>query len=77
VSYFRVTTPDTSAFGRAMQRFEYVHADYFRIEGGALVFRNSPRGRDQYPRAIHVFAAGAWSEVVDQTDVKLGGMSLE
>jgi hypothetical protein len=24
-----------------------------------------------------VFAAGSWAEVVDQTDVKLGGMSLE
>ena len=39
-----------------------VEADYFRIEGGALIFRNSKIG-NQYPEVVHCFAAGVWQEV--------------
>lgn len=42
--------------------FSFVDADYFRIEAGVLIFRNTGHGNN-YPEAVHVFAAGVWAEV--------------
>jgi hypothetical protein len=45
---------------------QIIIADYFKIEGGALIFRNSRfRNGDNegYPECVHVFAAGEWSQV--------------
>lgn len=39
-----------------------VTADYHRVEGGALIFRNNGR-RGGYPETVHVFAPGIWAEV--------------
>lgn len=39
-----------------------VEADYFKIEGGNVIFRNAVRG--SYPDVVRVFAAGHWHEIV-------------
>ena len=39
-----------------------VEADYFRIQDGALIFRNKMIG-NHYPEVVHVFAAGVWLAV--------------
>lgn len=40
-----------------------VTAEYYRVQDGALIFRNS-RGESQYPETVHVFAPGYWLQVV-------------
>lgn len=49
---------------------DIVEADYYRIEGGALIFRNNARhaNNNGYPQTVHVFAAGIWAEVEDFHD---------
>lgn len=49
---------------------DIVEADYYRVEGGALVFRTYARqGHDNgYPHTVHTFAAGVWAEVEDFHD---------
>lgn len=43
-------------------RTAIVDADYYKVEGGALIFRTYAN-RTQYPDAAHTFAAGVWAEV--------------
>ena len=55
---FSVTLAPTCGFENVV----IVKADYFRLEGGALIFRNSKVG-NQYPEVTRCFAAGVWQEV--------------
>lgn len=50
------------------KRSETVLADYFRIEGGVLTFRevNPQQG---YPIFVKCFAAGAWT-IVENVDAR-------
>ena len=50
-----------------------VHSDYFKIEGGALIFRNAARRCNmgyqhspQYPEVVRAFAHGVWRDVAPQ-----------
>lgn len=52
---FDVALMPTNGFEKGV----IVEADYFRIEAGALIFRN---GID-CPEVVHCFAAGVWQEV--------------
>ena len=55
---FDVALMPTNGFEKGV----IVEADYFRIEAGVLIFRNSKIG-NQYPEVVHCFAAGVWQEV--------------
>jgi hypothetical protein len=60
---FSVTLPRQAG---ATWDHQIVTADYFKIENGALIFRNSRfRNGDNegYPECVHVFAAGEWTQV--------------
>jgi hypothetical protein len=40
-----------------------VEAEYFKVENGALYFRNPVR--NDYPQCVHVFAPGSWLDVTN------------
>ena len=42
---------------------EIVKADYFRIEGGCLIFRNQRKNPYLYPETLKVYASGSWQTV--------------
>lgn len=46
-----------------------VGATYFKVENGALVFRNSGH---PYPETVKVFAAGQWASVEEMKPYREG-----
>ena len=66
---FKVTLVQTHIFGgaRTAPVVREIEAEYFRVEGGALVFRNPARNQNEYPKTVHVFAPGMWIEVCEAT----------
>lgn len=42
---------------------EYVNADYFKIDGGVVTFRNLSMDRGGYPVFVRCYAAGTWISI--------------
>lgn len=49
--------------GQSRRKFIKVRAEYWRIDYGAAVFRNS--SYIGYPTNVHTFAPGIWSDVCE------------
>lgn len=46
------------------RRTETVYADYAKLEGGVLIFRNNGKN-GEYPQLVMCYAAGHWTSVED------------
>jgi hypothetical protein len=62
---YKVTVPAAQLEGSPpwVKSYVIVKADYFRLEGGHLVFRDNSRC-GSYPETHRAFAPGMWSEVI-------------
>jgi hypothetical protein len=49
--------------GKPRRSYIKVRSEYWRVDNGAAVFRT--RQIEGYPRNIHTFAAGVWSDVCE------------
>lgn len=52
------------------QKAQTVDADYFRIDGGVLTFRNA-NPQQGYPMFVKAFAAGVWT-MIENIDTREG-----
>lgn len=57
---FQVTTEPQYPHGFGPRDHEIISADYMKLEGGHLIFRQEVR--HSYPETIRVFAPGSWIE---------------
>ena len=56
---FQVTKEIPRTYGFDFNH-EIINADYMKLEGGHLIFRQEVR--HSYPETIRVFAPGSWTE---------------